>query len=100
MSIYSTIWDGSDWATEGGTYPVDYRFAPFVASYTILELDGCVWNPPQSTPLCSYTCDPTNPIYGPQFSGCHKENKNVLGKKKVYNIFINSEGCNMIKTLL
>lgn len=68
MSVYSTIWDGSDWATEGGTYPVDYRFAPFVASYTSLELDGCVWNPTQSTPLCSYTRNPTNPIDGPQFT--------------------------------
>lgn len=67
MSVYSTIWDGSDWATEGGAYPVDYRFAPFVASYTSLELDGCVWNPTQSTPLCSYTRHPTNPVDGPQF---------------------------------
>ena len=45
MSVYSTIWDGSDRATEGETYLVDYKFSPFVASYTSLELDGCVWNP-------------------------------------------------------
>ena len=53
--------------TEGGTYPVDYRFVPFVPSYNNLELDGCVWNLTPSTPLCSYTRDLTNPIDGPQF---------------------------------
>eukprot|EP01018_Ginkgo_biloba_P007262 Gb_17580 [translate_table: standard] len=67
MSVYSTIWDGSGWATEGGKYPVDYRFSPFVSSYTNLELDGCVWNPTQSTPLCSFRSHSRNPIGGSEF---------------------------------
>ncbi|RVW47281.1 putative xyloglucan endotransglucosylase/hydrolase protein 33 [Vitis vinifera] len=25
MSVYATIWDGSEWATHGGKYPVDYN---------------------------------------------------------------------------
>ncbi|KAK8570359.1 hypothetical protein V6N13_003043 [Hibiscus sabdariffa] len=40
MSLYSTIWDGSDWATEGGRYKVDYRYAPFTADYTDFVIDG------------------------------------------------------------
>lgn len=42
MSIYATIWDGSEWATHGGKYPVNYSYAPFVASLKGLELEGCV----------------------------------------------------------
>ncbi|KAJ6897536.1 hypothetical protein NC652_024361 [Populus alba x Populus x berolinensis] len=26
-----TIWDGSDWATNGGKYRVNYKYAPYVA---------------------------------------------------------------------
>ncbi|GJW23314.1 probable xyloglucan endotransglucosylase/hydrolase protein 33, partial [Tanacetum coccineum] len=32
MSLYTTIWDASEWATNGGKYPVNYKYAPFVAS--------------------------------------------------------------------
>ncbi|KAL6906249.1 hypothetical protein ACP4OV_003850 [Aristida adscensionis] len=41
MSLYATIWDGSSWATSGGRYKVDYKFAPFVAELTDLTLHGC-----------------------------------------------------------
>lgn len=41
MSIYITIWDGSEWATNGGKYPVNYQYAPFVASVRGIELEGC-----------------------------------------------------------
>ncbi|CAA6670636.1 unnamed protein product [Spirodela intermedia] len=41
MSLYATIWDGSAWATRGGTRPVDYAYAPFVASFAALEMEGC-----------------------------------------------------------
>ncbi|XP_019227452.1 PREDICTED: probable xyloglucan endotransglucosylase/hydrolase protein 33 [Nicotiana attenuata] len=42
MSIYVTIWDGSQWATRGGKYPVNYTYAPFVTSIKGVELEGCV----------------------------------------------------------
>ncbi|XP_002976477.2 probable xyloglucan endotransglucosylase/hydrolase protein 30 [Selaginella moellendorffii] len=38
MSVLATIWDGSNWATSGGKFPVDYNRAPFVASFTNLKL--------------------------------------------------------------
>lgn len=41
MSVYVTIWDGSQWATHGGKYPVNYNYAPFVASMGRAELEGC-----------------------------------------------------------
>ncbi|KAM3314591.1 hypothetical protein ACQJBY_033418 [Aegilops geniculata] len=41
MSLYATIWDGSSWATSGGRYKVDYKYAPYVAEFTDLELHGC-----------------------------------------------------------
>ncbi|XP_044982264.1 probable xyloglucan endotransglucosylase/hydrolase protein 28 isoform X2 [Hordeum vulgare subsp. vulgare] len=41
MSLYATIWDGSSWATSGGRYKVEYKYAPYVAEFTDLELRGC-----------------------------------------------------------
>ncbi|CAH8251828.1 unnamed protein product [Arabidopsis lyrata] len=41
MSLYVTVWDGSEWATKGGKYPVNYKYAPFVASVADVELSGC-----------------------------------------------------------
>ncbi|KAI3729031.1 hypothetical protein L6452_17677 [Arctium lappa] len=42
MSLYATIWDASDWATDGGKYPVNYKYAPFVASLGELKIEGCM----------------------------------------------------------
>ncbi|CAL4930037.1 unnamed protein product [Urochloa decumbens] len=41
MSLYATIWDGSSWATSGGRYKVDYKYAPYVAEFADLVLRGC-----------------------------------------------------------
>lgn len=53
MSVYATIWDGSQWATHGGKKPVNYNFAPFVASLKDFEMEGCAWNQTKMAPLCS-----------------------------------------------
>lgn len=50
MSLYATIWDGSDWATEGGRYKVDYRYSPFFAEFKDLVLEGCAVDPLQQLP--------------------------------------------------
>ncbi|KAL2491399.1 putative xyloglucan endotransglucosylase/hydrolase protein 30 [Abeliophyllum distichum] len=47
MGLYATIWDASDWATSGGKYKVNYKYAPFVAEFTDLALHGCVADPLQ-----------------------------------------------------
>ncbi|KAI4311545.1 hypothetical protein MLD38_036431 [Melastoma candidum] len=41
MALYATIWDASSWATAGGKYKVNYLYAPFVAEFKDLVLEGC-----------------------------------------------------------
>ena len=50
MSLYATIWDASSWATNGGKYKVNYKYAPFVAEFKDLVLEGCPVNPIQEVP--------------------------------------------------
>lgn len=45
MTLYATIWDGSDWATNGGKYRVNYKYAPYVARFSDLVLHGCAVDP-------------------------------------------------------
>ncbi|KAK4786590.1 hypothetical protein SAY86_010423 [Trapa natans] len=45
MSLYATIWDASDWATSGGRYKVNYKYAPFTAQFKDLSLEGCPVDP-------------------------------------------------------
>ncbi|ERN15539.1 hypothetical protein AMTR_s00048p00113910 [Amborella trichopoda] len=40
MSVYATIWDGSNWATNGGRYKANYKYAPFTAEFSNLVLKG------------------------------------------------------------
>lgn len=54
MSMYATIWDGSDWATNGGKYKVNYNYAPFVAEFSEFVLHGCAIDP---IDLQSSRCD-------------------------------------------
>ncbi|KAF2938247.1 hypothetical protein DAI22_03g104400 [Oryza sativa Japonica Group] len=50
MSLYATIWDGSSWATSGGRYKVNYKYAPYVAEFTDLLLHGCPAGSPPPPP--------------------------------------------------
>ncbi|GFP80087.1 probable xyloglucan endotransglucosylase/hydrolase protein 33 [Phtheirospermum japonicum] len=70
MSVYATIWDGSEWATHGGKYPVDYKFAPFVVSMRGIEMEGCILDKKDSkAPLCSRnSLSSLDPVDGEQFS--------------------------------
>ncbi|XP_021300038.1 probable xyloglucan endotransglucosylase/hydrolase protein 33 [Herrania umbratica] len=68
MSLYVTIWDGSQWATHGGKYPVNYKYAPFVASFADMEMAGCITNPPQPGSSCSNSSlSSMDPVGGPDF---------------------------------
>lgn len=57
MALYATIWDASNWATNGGKYKVNYKYAPFITEMTDLVLHGCTSNPIQelSTESCLET---------------------------------------------
>ncbi|KAK4415793.1 putative xyloglucan endotransglucosylase/hydrolase protein 27 [Sesamum alatum] len=47
MSLYGTIWNGSNWATWGGRYKMDLNYGPFVAKYSRFVLNGCSFHPAQ-----------------------------------------------------
>lgn len=53
MSLYATIWDGSSWATSGGRYKVNYKYAPFVAEFADLTLHGCAIDTLTRKPACA-----------------------------------------------
>ncbi|XP_057774612.1 probable xyloglucan endotransglucosylase/hydrolase protein 33 [Salvia miltiorrhiza] len=69
MSVYATIWDGSQWATRGGKYPVDYKYAPFVASMGGIQMEGCIFNTKDMAPLCSRSSlSSLDPVDGERFA--------------------------------
>ncbi|TVU27633.1 hypothetical protein EJB05_19128, partial [Eragrostis curvula] len=46
MWVYGSIWDASSWATDDGRYKADYRFSPFVARFSGLQLRACAARAP------------------------------------------------------
>lgn len=50
MRIISTLWNGDDWATDGGKVKIDWSKAPFVASYENFEVDACTVSSDSSQP--------------------------------------------------
>ncbi|KGN60351.1 probable xyloglucan endotransglucosylase/hydrolase protein 30 [Cucumis sativus] len=58
MSLYATIWDASNWATSGGKYKVNYKYAPFVSEFKDLVLEGCPSDPIQEV-LEPFDCSAT-----------------------------------------
>lgn len=53
MRVYSSIWDGDSWATEGGQVKIDWSYAPFVASYSNFTADVCEWTGSGNSSQCS-----------------------------------------------
>ncbi|XP_058112304.1 probable xyloglucan endotransglucosylase/hydrolase protein 33 [Magnolia sinica] len=90
MAVYSTIWDGSKWATHGGKRPVDYKYAPFQVSFTELEMDGCKWNRTMPVPLCSKNGQDdqssSDPITGDEFVSLSQQQK--VGMEQVRKSFM------------
>lgn len=80
MSVFATIWDASEWATHGGKYPVNYQYAPFVASFGEMEMEGCIWNPKISAASCprSSGLSSLDPVEGQEFVKLSQEQINGL----------------------
>ncbi|KAL6634953.1 hypothetical protein ACP70R_027624 [Stipagrostis hirtigluma subsp. patula] len=51
MAVYATIWDGSAWATDGGKYKVNYKYAPFASEFSDLAVLGCRADPVLRAPV-------------------------------------------------
>ncbi|GLJ23340.1 hypothetical protein SUGI_0441670 [Cryptomeria japonica] len=64
MRMYSTIWNGSNWATRGGTVKIDWSKAPFIANYRSYWANACVFG--------KY-CPPTSPWMGEGLNGNQKK---------------------------
>lgn len=91
MSVFATIWDASEWATHGGKYPVNYQYAPFVASFGEMEMEGCVWNPKISAASCprSSGLSSLDPVEGQEFVKLSQEQINGLeGKREAHVLFL------------
>ncbi|XP_031492662.1 xyloglucan endotransglucosylase/hydrolase protein 2-like [Nymphaea colorata] len=44
MQVIASLWNGENWATDGGKIKIDWRYAPFVASFRGFSIDGCPAN--------------------------------------------------------
>eukprot|EP01018_Ginkgo_biloba_P005476 Gb_05390 [translate_table: standard] len=53
MSVYTTVWDGSAWATAGGRYKVNYKYAPYEVALSNLILEGCAVDPIEQSARCT-----------------------------------------------
>ncbi|XP_058194535.1 probable xyloglucan endotransglucosylase/hydrolase protein 8 [Rhododendron vialii] len=53
MYLFSSIWCGDTWATEGGLVKTNWTYAPFVSYYTDFYVDACEWVDP--SPACLST---------------------------------------------
>lgn len=51
MKLYSSIWNADSWATQGGKVKIDWKKAPFKASYKNLRVAACLW--PSRSSSCS-----------------------------------------------
>ncbi|KAL3835560.1 hypothetical protein ACJIZ3_010296 [Penstemon smallii] len=88
MSVYTTIWDASKWATHGGKYPVNYKFSPFTVSVKGIEIEGCVLNSKDVAPSCSRSSlSSTDPVDGQQFAKLSAQQINGLGWARRKHMF-------------
>lgn len=55
MTLYATIWDGSTWATNGGKYKVNYKYAPYIAEFSDFILHGCTVDPTEQSSSCDHS---------------------------------------------
>lgn len=53
MRIIASLWDGEDWATDGGQAKTNWSQAPFTAQFRGFAVDGCISPPGSSAGSCS-----------------------------------------------
>ncbi|GLJ13867.1 hypothetical protein SUGI_0221530 [Cryptomeria japonica] len=90
--MFSSLYNGDQWATQGGRVKIDFSSAPFVASLSNLTLEGCVWNMEDyngSLALCSSTNQGNHWWNGPEYSSLNytqqRQMKWVWDNYLVYN---------------
>ncbi|CAO2829800.1 unnamed protein product [Amaranthus hypochondriacus] len=66
MRLYASIWDGEDWATQGGGIKTNWTAAPFTASFKNFKGDACIWS---STKSASSPNKGEEPVLGIPYNG-------------------------------
>ncbi len=78
MVVYCTLYDGSDWATNGGKTEVDWSNEPFVASYKNFYIDACEWSSSSSSSSSSMkTSSNLNPLQESPIPFCGLDQKHL-----------------------
>ncbi|PON98584.1 Xyloglucan endotransglucosylase/hydrolase [Trema orientale] len=80
MSLYATIWDASSWATNGGKSKVNYKYAPFVAEFKDLVLEGCPVNPIQEVPATVACAEEDLALQGEDYASITPERRSAMRK--------------------
>ncbi|XP_065871850.1 probable xyloglucan endotransglucosylase/hydrolase protein 10 [Euphorbia lathyris] len=44
MEVKLSLWNGENWATNGGKDTIDWSKSPFIASFGNYTIDACIWN--------------------------------------------------------
>eukprot|EP00250_Pteridium_aquilinum_P005634 c15700_g1_i1 orf=463-1356(-) len=78
MGIYSSIWNGDEWATQGGRVKIDWADAPFVASYRGFNVDACEQGQSQCPGSSWWSQDPYTSLSPSQLSNLQKVKQNYM----------------------
>ncbi|CAI8594723.1 unnamed protein product [Vicia faba] len=66
MRVYTSIWNGDNWATNGGLVKIDWNYAPFTAKFNHFRARACKWLGDVSINQCALNIAEnwwTSPIY-------------------------------------
>ncbi|KAH7300887.1 hypothetical protein KP509_23G002100 [Ceratopteris richardii] len=80
MGIYSSIWNGDEWATQGGSIKINWDHAPFIASYRGFLVNAC----DAEASECSLSVAPSS---GRQASLSASQLTNLEKVKKGYMVY-------------
>ncbi|PTQ40983.1 hypothetical protein MARPO_0037s0147, partial [Marchantia polymorpha] len=90
MYVYSSIWNGEQWATRGGADKTDWSLQPFIASYKDFDVDSCAVHSEGNDKDDSHRC--YNKLYSSWYGGADAgklTNKQIDDLKRIqYNYVI------------
>ncbi|CAN1318397.1 Xyloglucan endotransglucosylase/hydrolase protein 3 [Linum perenne] len=55
MKVVASLWNGEDWATDGGKTKIDWNYSPFRAYFRGFDINGCPASEGSDIGFCSST---------------------------------------------